>query len=190
VQRGLSLTVSVVGLLMVGCSVMLYAVTGRTWWQPSTSGTKFYGTTLVLGLSLTLLVLTAALATGFKLPLRSVSELCQALVIASGAKLFVEFWIFGNLRSSQMTDLKRTALLLRGELRGFTQARFGLGLAGGVVVPALLKIFYDHGGAQPGAAPVFFAALSLLCLLAGELLERSLFFMAAAAPKMPGAVGS
>jgi hypothetical protein len=31
---------------------------------------------------------------------------------------------------------------------------------------------------------------STLALVAGELVERSLFFMAAASPKMPGAVGT
>jgi hypothetical protein len=40
-----------------------------------------------------------------------------------------------------------------------------------------------------GGAPVVISIVSCLFLLGGELLERSLFFMAAASPKMPGAVG-
>ena len=40
----------------------------------------------------------------------------------------------------------------------------------------------------PNAA-LALAALGCLLLVGGELLERSLFFMAAASPKMPGAIG-
>jgi len=41
-----------------------------------------------------------------------------------------------------------------------------------------------------GGAPLAIALGSTLALVAGELVERSLFFMAAASPKMPGAVGT
>jgi formate dehydrogenase iron-sulfur subunit len=64
-------------------------------------------------------------------------------------------------------DLARTAVLLRRDLAGPTGWRFVLG-AVGVVLAFVL----------PAAA--------LVALVAGELLERSLFFRAVTAPRMPG----
>jgi hypothetical protein len=106
-------------------------------------------------------------------------------------KLLFVASVFSHLRSPQVSDLKRTALLMWGELSKLTQLRFALGVIGGLALPALLSIFVDPAAPNValGATPVVLAAVSSLCLLGGELLERSLFFMAAASPKMPGAVG-
>jgi hypothetical protein len=40
-----------------------------------------------------------------------------------------------------------------------------------------------------GTTPIVFASLAFLSLLAGEFFERGLFFLAVAAPRMPGAMG-
>jgi hypothetical protein len=80
---------------------------------------------------------------------------------------------------------------MRGELANLTRLRFVLGLVGGIALPFWLSAFIDpHTAVVPvGSGPLLIAALGTLCLVAGEFAERSLFFMAAASPKMPGAVG-
>ena len=67
-----------------------------------------------------------------------------------------------------------------------------MGLAGGVVLPAVLAASFLSKAAG-GHSPLFVIAavsLSLCLLVAGELLERYMFFAAVVAPKMPGAPAS
>ena len=113
--------------------------------------------------------------------------LCIALACALALKLAGELSSLLHLRDHQQTELKRSALLLRGELwpllarahrrrrprrrsprRSRSCSRCASAVSGLDVALALLLLF----------------ALAL----AGELLERLLFFAAVSAPKMPGAL--
>lgn len=190
-RQGLGAAVSVVGLLGVGCSAMLYAVTRRAWWRLSYSGPRFLASAALLGVSLTLLVFSTAAFTGERVPSALFSGLYDTVFWVALAKLLLEASVFSHLRDSRVSDLKRTALLMWGELGKLTQLRFALGIAGGLGLPWLLSGLMGDASVQPrqSALPLAIALASFVCLLAGELLERSLFFMAAAAPKMPGAVG-
>jgi hypothetical protein len=87
---------------------------------------------------------------------------------ATALKLSAEALVFMHLRDRQHTALKRTAILMCGDLSHLTVARFACGLAGGLLLPVA------------GVA----AALPLC--VAGEWLERHLFFAATTAPRMPG----
>jgi hypothetical protein len=145
----------------------------------------------VLGLSLTLLVFAAAAFAGEHVPGPVVAGLYEALIGVSVFKLLLEASVFSQLRVSQVSDLKRTALLMWGELAKLTQLRFALGLMGGLCLPWLLAAYIDPRleSIQLGVAPLVIAASGFVCLLIGELIERSLFFMAAVSAKMPGAIG-
>lgn len=189
--RWLGAAVALSGLFGVACSVMLYAVTRRAFWKMSQSGPRFLTTTAVLGTSLTLLVFTAAARAGEPVPGYIVSGLNGALIAFAVFKLLHELSIFSHLRLSQASDLKRTALLMRGELAPLTQLRFLFGAVGGIVLPLWLSVFIEPAAAALalGTLPLVITAVGALCLTAGEFVERSLFFMAAASPKMPGAVG-
>ena len=190
-QRWLGGAVALSGLLGVWCSVMLYAVTRRAFWQFPQSAPRFFSTTLVLGVSLTLVVFAAAARFGEPVPGYILSGLDGALIAATVFKLLLELSIFSHLRLSRVSDLKRTALLMRGELAWLTKLRLSLGALGGIVLPAWFSAFVEPDApAQALGAPALALALvSTACLVAGEFAERSLFFMAAASPKMPGAVG-
>jgi hypothetical protein len=73
------------------------------------------------------------------------------------------------------------ALVMLGDLAAHTRARFACGVTGGVVLPLAIGL----GPLDPDATRAL--ALALLgALLAGELLERYLFFRAAPASRMPG----
>jgi hypothetical protein len=79
--------------------------------------------------------------------------------------------------------LGETAWLLRGPLKRVVGLRRFLGVAGGLVLPALAVVGWV--GNVPGAtAPA--AALALAAAMGGEFLERRLFFRAVSKPRMPG----
>jgi hypothetical protein len=107
----------------------------------------------------------------------------QVLAVLTLIKLAGEASVFFHLRDRQQGDLKRTALLLWGDLRTLIQFRFVLGVLGGMLLP--LGLLTNLAPASFG--PAFVGSfLSLLCLLAGDYIERTTFFSALSAPRMPG----
>ena len=170
-QKPLAIATAVTGLLGVFCSAMIYADTHREFWRASQSLGKFFGTTLLLGAATTLVVT------------RAVSLPLIAMMLAGVAiKLAVEQRIFRELVSEDsvtLTALNKTARLLAGQLGVVARLRIAFGILGGVVLPVLLLVNPSGGWLAP-------AALALC--VAGELLERFLFFTAVATVKMPGGV--
>jgi len=99
-------------------------------------------------------------------------------------KLATDAAILFHLRARGLGELKRTASLLVGELRGPARSRAALG-AFGAAVAFLLP-------SQPAlgtTALLIWLLVALGSLVGGEILERTLFFRALSAPKMPGAIG-
>jgi Na+/H+ antiporter NhaA len=115
--------------------------------------------------------------------------LCPALLGLASMKLLWEAALLRHLLSRSMTQLKRSAMLMTRQLSNYTLARFAAGLAGGIVIPAILfvKMQAEDGHADPAAIAALTAVLFSACTV-GELLERYLFFAAVAAPRMPGAI--
>ncbi len=89
------------------------------------------------------------------------------LTFKLGAELVLVFW--GLSTRFRLEDLDRSAHLLRGPLLGWTAARFASGAA-----------------ALCGMAFGFSFWVLLAILLAGEILERALFFKAGVSTRMPG----
>jgi hypothetical protein len=105
------------------------------------------------------------------------------------AKLSWEGAVFRQLWLRRMTPLKRSAMLMTGDLSNATLARFALGLLGGAILPMMLA--GEAATLDGGAGSVQFVVLAGLLFtacLAGEVLERYLFFAACAAPQMPGGI--
>ena len=184
--------VGAVGVIAVGCSVKIYAVTARTWWRLRFTAVKFAATMAVCGLATVLLTSgVAALFIGGDLPAQTAQRvlhpLALALALTMGLKLLWEVLFLAHLRDRGTTDLKRTAMLLCGALRGTTIARVGAGVVGGIGIPLIVAALAGRRDATPpvlGCA--FLAGLALALVLAGELLERYQFFRAVSAPRMPG----
>jgi formate dehydrogenase iron-sulfur subunit len=82
--------------------------------------------------------------------------------------------------------LNKTARLLEGKLGLLARTRIACGILGGCFFPVLLILGHPPGNLS--GATLAIAAL-ILCV-AGELLERCLFFAAVAPAKMPGGVAS
>jgi len=186
--------VAVSGLLGVFCSIMIYASTRRAFWNPSYTGLKFLLSCLVLGIPLALLIRVVSRAWDRSPLMDALSQdtyrgMCLSLLAAVVAKLIAEAAVFAWLRTSTFTPLRRTAILMIGDLSRITLLRFVVGILGGVVLPAfLLAGVFSSPAFQHRPMATFALALLLFLLnLAGEIFERYLFFAAVVAPKMPGA---
>jgi formate dehydrogenase iron-sulfur subunit len=95
--------------------------------------------------------------------------------------------VFSWLRARTLTPLRRTALLMTGDLARSTAWRFIAGTLGGLNVPGVLLL--TDSNAAPHSPQMIVAGVTagLALTFAGEVLERYLFFAAVVAPKMPGA---
>ncbi|MBC8355488.1 MAG: dimethyl sulfoxide reductase anchor subunit [Planctomycetes bacterium] len=193
VEATLGALAGAAGLLAVVCSMMIYIDTRRVFWGPLFTVPKFFGTCLVLGVPIALLISLAAAACSADLTVEQIIssygwQLCRALIVIACAKLIFEAMIFGSLRRPRHTSLKRTALLLKGELSMVMTARFVVGMLGGILLPLILlseRQLAPDGGFQPLFIGIIALLMTGLCL-AGEFIERYLFFTAVVAPKMPG----
>jgi hypothetical protein len=148
---------------------------------------RFALTSAVLGLSTTSVTLLVAgiVESGVATARAQVATLMLPLAVVSGLKLLTDAEILMHLRERGLGELKRTALLLCGELRQPAALRFGLGALG-----TLLALALSSGAPTIGTVGMLVFVLTVWgCLLASELLERVLFFRAVSAPKMPGAIG-
>jgi len=182
--------VAVTGVVGVFSSVMLYVVTRRRWWSFSMTAFKFFLTAALLGLSATIGIATAVSIAHDGVVSAEMTawihELAATLSIVTVLKLAGEASVFLHLRDKQHGDLKRSALLLKGELKGQTVLRYMAGGFGGLLLPFVFMSSFHRGG--PTSALVG-ALLSLVLLTAGEVLERMSFFSASSSPRMPGAIG-
>jgi Fe-S-cluster-containing dehydrogenase component/DMSO reductase anchor subunit len=184
-RRGaLEAGVALAGLAGIFCSVLIYHATRRAFWSAPGVGFKFFMTAVILGSATTVVTFTAGAAmvhdpSASASIERCVGALSGLLVGASVLKLCVEGAFFRHLRDKRYGERKRSALLMKRDLGRYTAARFAALFIGGVVLPACQ--IGELAGIGVGAS-------SLLLVLAGEVLERTLFFAAAASPGMPGGV--
>lgn len=193
-RAGLGWSVGLSGLIGVGCSIMIYAVTQRPLWGLIATTVRFSLTSGLLGLA-ALWLTTFFLSVGgseFAAQVMSASgeRICQALVWLSTAKLLFEASLFRHLLTRQMTPLRRSARLMLEPFRKVTIARFICGVIGGIVMPLFLQGLIGSGQAEQTGLQLTVMTLLFVACLVGELLERFLFFGAVAAPRMPGALRS
>jgi DMSO reductase anchor subunit len=186
------------GAVAVGCSIMIYASTGRPFWSLHRTATKFALSCAVLGLPIALLV--SLLVGAWHLDFTAADimgeygqQLCRGVIMAAAAKILFELVDFAELRRRQFTPLKRSAVLLSDNLARATMLRYLFGTVGGLLLPAVLLVERARLDGADGFHPLLLCAmvsLAFLTLLIGEFLERYLFFAASAAAKMPGAAST
>jgi formate dehydrogenase iron-sulfur subunit len=187
--NGLGWAVVSAGLAGLICSIMVYVFTRRVFWNGFYTGTKFLLTAVLLGIATTwMTIMLVSVNSGSAAAQQIVFDygplLCKGLIMVTGFKLLFEAALFRHLGSKQNSPLKRSALLMTGELSNATLARFSCGFLGGVFMPGFLLI-----GDKSANGDLFLSIVVVMLFvacLAGELLERYLFFTAVAAPKMPG----
>lgn len=185
--KALLSAVSFWGLAGVFCSAMIYHRTKRPFWNVYQSGLRFGLTTLLLGLAVTRVsgAMTLALFEQDDAALPGLLSLVgRGVCLTAVLKGLFELGAFVPLSDRLQTPLKRSALLLIGPLRRKVLARFALLVVGGVLL-TLLETAAQHEVFAPRQELVM-ATTSLFLLLGGELIERSLFFKASVAFRMPG----
>jgi len=191
----LGFVTAVSGVFGVFCSVMVYVKTHRPFWSGPRTGMNFSLTCVVLGLPIALLVSLVACSWHNELTVPSIMQnygqsLCGWLMVVVAIKLAWESSVLLWVKHRRFTPLKRTALLLTGELSMINMLRFFFGIMGGLVLPALLLTDRAIVAGADGYEPLFMGFIVLLIagmLLVSELIERYLFFAASVTPKMPGA---
>lgn len=174
------------GVLGVACSALIYVVTKRSWWAARFTFTKFGLTGASAGplLVMTILLVAARLGDGTDWA-SLVGALAGVTVVATAAALIHEAWFLRPGGWPDGSDLERTARLVRHRLSTASATRFGLGLVGGVAIPAGIAIG-STSDTGPSWALVVVAALALVAVVAGALIERYEFFVASVTPRMPG----
>jgi Fe-S-cluster-containing dehydrogenase component/DMSO reductase anchor subunit len=182
-EEFLTTLAAISGAVTVTCSAMIYVKTRREFWSATLAFGKFFGTALILGAA-------AALITASVHGNNPFSGVAAAtLAIAAVVKLAFEQKILKHLVDAEtpvQTPLNKTARLLAGELNGFLRMRIAFGVIGGVLLPVISLAHMAEGSA---ISPLFAATVLMLCL-AGEFLERYLFFTAVVTQKMPGGLAS
>ena len=175
------------GVVGVACSVQLYATTGRRWWRWTVTGPRFVATAVVGG----------CLATAATLALVAPGEdvgLVRTLVLVAATAMVVGLAVplvalrggrHGGAPAASDDGRRTTRRLLLGPLRDRLGLRVGLGLLGPVVLGAVAAS--SLAGGSPGIAPGVVLALATVVAVVGEYQDRRLFFLASAAPRMPGA---
>jgi len=155
------------------------AATRREQWSAPRTLTRFFGTAALLGSSL---VYTVSVWTSdASSPARPASiVLVWAVIAVALIKAASEAWGLTERRDRRHSVLRRVAIVMLGDLRRVTVARFVLLALGGLLVPCLVV----GGVLRPEARlpALFMCAL----LVAGEACERYLFFRSAPASRMPG----
>ncbi|MBV10725.1 DmsC/YnfH family molybdoenzyme membrane anchor subunit [Rubinisphaera sp.] len=179
------------GYTGIGCSIMIYQCTQRSFWNGSYTTMKFMLTTLVGGIAF-LMIITPIIARLFgddkawELAATGMVRLSGLLMVAVIAKLIAEGWVFRHLQYEEDSSLKTSAELLVEPLRYVLGTRMAFAL----LSMALAFVIVGQENTLAPTAIAVLAALSGISALLGELTERYLFFSAVVAPKMPGGLRS
>jgi len=183
----LAMSVIVSGVTGVICSVMVYRDTKRPFWDNHLTTMKFFLTSIILGSAATLLSSVLLGVINFDVSLIYITQhfgtiFCKVIFIATGIKLFLEASIF-YYDQGNFTLYNKTAILMLRQLKKYTVWRFICGILGGVFIPFM---FLSANGDISSVGILIYSLFIFGFSLAGELLERYLFFRAAVPLKMPG----
>jgi len=184
----LACSVLVSGILGISCSIMVYRDTKRPFWDNHLTTIKFFMTSLILGSATALLTSTLLGIINPEVSFPYITQyvgsiFCKVICIAAGIKLLLESSILVIFDRGNPNFFSKTAVLMLKPLKNFTLWRFGCGIAGGIVLPVLFLRVVS------GSDPITILLLTAFIFglsMAGELLERYLFFRAVVPLKMPG----
>ncbi len=169
-RTGSGILAPFVGLLGVFCSIMIYHDTRRPLWNWIRSAPLFFGTMLTLG----------AAGTAILFP---TIQILMLVFLPTVAKLLAEIVTLRHVTQPTLTPLKKSALLITGRFQRVAWTRLLCAILGGMGIPLLVMV-----NVFPATSGI--AAIMFTLLLAGEIMERFLFFSAVVAPKMPGGLPS
>jgi formate dehydrogenase iron-sulfur subunit len=169
-----------IGLLAVFTSVMIYADTRRAFWALQLTATRFYGATIVLGLT--------AVAAGINwldsfgiVNLGSAFRIATVFSIAAhGLVLSWEAWSASRASSDPLSHIHRSERTIRIFLPWLRPARLMLFVL--ATCTSVIAMFVSGGISSVGIT------VALAATFGSQVLERFSFFTAVSAPRMPGGV--
>jgi len=154
------------GLISVFCSIMVYVDTKREFWSLSKTTSKFMGT-VALGGALSALAISLIFADS------SPASLWFITIIAILWKAYADTISLKAAKESEWSMAKKSALIQLQSLRPTMTLRWIM--MAFTIFSTLIAIF----------VPIF-AIIAILCLFAGEFLQRQIYFQAVVTLKMPG----
>jgi formate dehydrogenase iron-sulfur subunit len=169
------------GLVGVYCSYKIYAVTPRPYWNAADTAARFSITLTLLGLAANWIVgVSAGHAT---------SEAVQA---TAGCLILISGWrLLADVRRKVQIDLNgvswqaQSARVIERHAATISFVRWTTLLVGGVLFPVVSLV---APAPTIGMEAILLAGISLLLLVVSEFCERTIFFVAAVAPRMPGGI--
>ncbi len=162
------------GLLSVYCSIMVYVDTQRAFWSINKTAGRFVGTMILggfAGLLLTEMVVYGAVS----------MVALGGFILGALIKVVTEVSLLLPARSDTWSFAKKSALLQLRPLGQVLKLRWIL--LGIAMIAGILALFMPSAGFLLGS-------IAFLALLAGEWMERSLFFQAVVTLKMPGEIAA
>lgn len=178
-SRPLGSAAVVAGLIGVGCSARLYAVTGRAWWRLDRTLVRFAVTATSTGAAAVGLASSATAWVSPDAGTDVASRSSCAILLCSSAVGLLAAGSFLLRHHESPGPLGRSAWLVTRALRRTTWV--GVGAALVAVASALAA------AASPSAAvSTLWWAVALVSSVASASAERTLFFRASAPDRMPG----
>jgi formate dehydrogenase iron-sulfur subunit len=170
VQHTFGAATAICGLIALVCSAMIYAATGREFWSAGRTIPRFLCTAALLGSAG---VLAIVAVTASPIP----TTLIVITLLAAFSRLLTDITLVQQ--SQQQMALQGSTDLLIGPLSYWNGLQALAVIAGGIVFPLIMLEVpqFASGLAAPTA----------IALVAAELIQRALFFMAVVSPRMPGA---
>jgi formate dehydrogenase iron-sulfur subunit len=168
------------GSLAVFTSVMIYADTRRAFWSLPLTATRFYGATILLGVTCAVTVMCWIAHFGDP-GLISEFRIATMVSIAVRALLFAwEVWVSVRGSRDPANPTHRSEQTIRLLLPWLVPSRVALFVLATLL--SVMTLVATEGLALIGASA------ALVATLASQILERFSFFTAVTAPRMPGGV--
>jgi formate dehydrogenase iron-sulfur subunit len=177
------------GLIGLVASAKVYAATQRPFWSLPRTSIRFAMTSLAwFAIATVLLTMQRTLAAGDGGGYSIVAVIAPSIFAIS---IIVKLAVEGELvvaepRSSSSRELLGSRLLLTGTLRSMFAARGSFALLAIVVLSSVVVVFALAPALSSSVGSMLALGLAAAALLAGDILERHLFFRAVVAPRMPG----
>ncbi len=175
-----------VGVVGIGCSMMIYIDTRRHAWASSRTVPLFLGTLLALGaLGAALAIVASAVLTG-RAGVGPAIPLLVLGLVALGVKWRLEEAHVEDtdVDANRSRALERGRQLLRGPLRPRARVRLVFAACGAVGAALSISLLAFGWPGFPGLLLLMMGGSLLLCTI-GEIVERHLYFTAEASPGMP-----
>jgi Fe-S-cluster-containing dehydrogenase component/DMSO reductase anchor subunit len=180
ISVALTMTASLIGIMAVFTSVMIYVDTQRDFWSLSRTFTKFFGATTLLGL-LTTGVIASRIDCAAVIPAASSSHyLFLAATAVNGALFIWELVNYHRAVNNVASSWHRSARTIRHLLPWIIPTR------GACQAASIFFLSMTQTSTPCGAAILASAAL-VICFLS-LVLERYTFFTAVTAHRMPGGI--